>query len=248
LIVGLPGLLLALVSLLIREPERGASEPRGPEASAAPPSLAATYRSLWRNRTYVLVTVGSIAYTFALGGLVGWMPAFLERYHSMSTARANDVFGALSVVAGFLGTFAGGFLADFLLRFTRHSYLLVSGVSMFLGAPVSLVALTAADSSVALPAMFMAEFFLFLNTGPLNAMVLGCVGPGIRATAMAVNIFFIHALGDAISPAIIGVLSDRMGLASAVLIAPAMMLASGLILVYAIKEPRSIVRDSASLR
>ena len=86
-----------------------------------------------------------------------------------------------------------------------------------------------------LPAIFVAEFFLFLNTGPLNAVVLGSVSPGIRSTAMAVNIFFIHALGDAISPPIIGMLSDRFGLFHATLIAPVFMLASGAVLLYAIR-------------
>src|SRR5205823_4277753 len=78
-------------------------------------------------------------------------------------------------------------------------------------------------------------FFLFLNTGPLNAVLLGCVPANIRATAMAVNIFFIHALGDSISPPIIGILSDRFGLYRATLITPAMMLVSGAVLAYAIR-------------
>ena len=197
------------------------------QAELPAPTLAATYRMLWRNRTYVLVTVGFVAYTFALGGLVGWMPAFLERYDGMTTAQANQMFGAMTVVSGFLGTFFGGFLGDYLLRYTRHSYLWVSGLCMFAGAPVSVVALTSREPVIFLPAIFLAEFFLFLNTGPLNAVVLGCVPAQIRATAMAVNIFFIHALGDAISPPIIGMLSDRFGLFRATLLAPLMMLVSG---------------------
>jgi hypothetical protein len=50
---------------------------------------------------------------------------------------------------------------------------------------------------------------------------------------MAVNIFLIHALGDAISPLLIGAFSDRFGLFRASLIAPAMMVASGLVLLRA---------------
>ncbi len=104
------------------------------------------------------------------------------------------------MVAGFAGTFAGGFLGDFLLRYTRHAYLWVSGLCMFAGAPISVLALSSRQPSAFLPAIFLAEFFLFLNTGPLNAVVLNSVPAQIRATAMAVNIFFIHALGDVISP------------------------------------------------
>ena len=97
-----------------------------------------------------------------------------------------------------------------------------------------------------LPAIFLAEFFLFLNTGPLNAVVLGCVPARIRATAMAVNIFFIHALGDAISPPVIGMLSDRFGLFRATLLAPFMMLVSGVILLWAIRYQNGAVRPSAN--
>ncbi len=231
-VVGLPGLLFALLALAIREPERGASE-ESPATEA--PGLLATYRMLWHNRTYVLVTLGFIAYTFALGGLVGWVPAFLERYNHLTTAEANRIFGTMTVVSGFLGTFCGGFLGDYLLRYTRNSYLWVSGLCMFVGAPVSVAALASREPAVYLPAIFLAEFFLFLNTGPLNAVLLGCVPPAIRATAMAVNIFFIHALGDALSPPIIGMLSDRFGLFAATLLAPAVMLVSGIILLCAIR-------------
>lgn len=233
--VGLPGLMFALLALAIREPVRGGSDSGSPRTELPPPTLAGTYRMLWRNRTYVLVSSGFVAYTFALGGLVGWMPAFLERYDGMTTAQANQTFGAIAVVAGFSGTFFGGFLGDYLLRYTRNSYLWVSGLCMFAGAPISVVALSSREPAVFLPAIFLAEFFLFLNTGPLNAVVLGCVPPQIRATAMAVNIFFIHALGDAISPPVIGMLSDRFGLFRATLVAPVMMLVSGVILLWAIR-------------
>lgn len=244
-LVGLPGLLFALLALTIREPRRGASDVLSGSEPAEVPSLAATYRMLWHNRVYVVVTLGFIAYTFALGGLVGWIPAFLERYNGMSTAEANQVFGVMTVVSGFLGTFAGGFLGDYLLRYTRHSYLWVSGVCMFFGAPTALIALSSRDPSVFLPSIFLAEFFLFLNTGPLNAVVLGCVSAKIRATAMAVNIFFIHAFGDAISPPIIGALSDRFGLYRATLIAPAVMVVSGVLLLTAIRVRERVGRVSA---
>ena len=244
-VVGLPGVLISILALTIREPRRGASEEAAPAQHVAPPTLIATYRILWRNRTYVTVTLGFIAYTFALGGLVAWVPAFLERYDGMSTVRANQIFGTMTVVSGFVGTFVGGFLGDYFLRYTRNSYLWLSGACMFVGAPITVLALSSRHPWIFLPAIFLAEFFLFLNTGPLNAVVLGCVGPEIRATAMAVNIFFIHALGDAISPPIIGEVSERFGLYPATMIAPAMMLASGAILLYAIRLQRRANGDSS---
>lgn len=234
--VGLPGLVFAILTLAIKEPRRGATDTSINSQDVAAPSLAATYKMLGRNRAYVVVTAGFIAYTFALGGLAIWAPSFLQRDRGLSTADANTIFGGMTVVSGFLGTFAGGFLGDYLLRFNRHSYLWISGLCMFAGAPAAAIGLTARDPGVYLPAIFVAEFFLFINTGPLNAVVLGCVSARIRATAMAVNIFFIHMLGDAISPTIIGAVSDRLGLSVGVMITPAMMLISGIILLLAIRS------------
>jgi hypothetical protein len=234
-VVGIPGIVLALLALKIREPQRGACDTGGVSEPSAPPTLLATYAMLWRNSTYVFVTLGFVAYTFALGGLSGWMPAFLERYNAMSTERANEVFGAITALAGFAGTFAGGYIGDYCLRYTKSAYLWLSGLCLFAGAPIAVLALASRATTVFFPAMFLAEFFLFLNTGPLNAVILNCVPAGIRASAMAVNIFFIHALGDVISPPIIGMLSDHFGLFRATLIAPVMMVVSGAILLYAIR-------------
>jgi MFS family permease len=69
--VGLPGLTFALLALAIREPMRGGSDAASLKTELDTPTLAGTYRMLWHNRTYVLVTAGFVAYTFALGGLVG---------------------------------------------------------------------------------------------------------------------------------------------------------------------------------
>ena len=59
--------------------------------------------------------------------------------------------------------------------------------------------------------MFAAEFFLFLNTGPLNAAIVNSVSAPVRATAVSLNLFCIHFFGDTFSPQIIGAISDRTG-------------------------------------
>jgi hypothetical protein len=64
----------------------------------------------------------------------------------------------------------------------------------------------------AIPSLFAAEFFLFLNTGPLNTAIVNSVSAPIRATAIACNLFCIHFFGDTFSPQIIGAVSDRSNL------------------------------------
>jgi len=107
-----------------------------------------------------------------------------------------------------------------------RGYLLVSGWGFVIGAPLAVYSLVTLSVITCLVAMFFAEFFLFLNTGPLNTVIVNVTAPALRARAFAVNIFFIHALGDAISPAMLGWLSDLWGLRNALLITPAAFIAA----------------------
>jgi hypothetical protein len=80
-----------------------------------------------------------------------------------------------------------------------------------LGIPAMCVALFATGTTM-IVGIFVAEFFLLLNTGPLNAAVINSVGPHVRAAALALNIFIFHLLGDVPSAALIGALSDKYSL------------------------------------
>ena len=217
LMVGLPGLLLVVPVWFLREPARG-GESINADPQAKP---SAGYASLFRNRSFVLNTLAMAAMTFALGGLAQWIPSFLNRVHSLDVARGNMLFGAITVLAGFAGTLTGGWLGDRLQRRSHKGYLLISGWGFVCGTPLAAFAILSPSLNGCLAAIFFAEFFLFLNTGPLNTVIVNVTAPAIRSMAFAVNIFFIHALGDAVSPTIIGWFSDRWGLTSALLISPA---------------------------
>jgi MFS transporter, Spinster family, sphingosine-1-phosphate transporter len=227
LMVGIPGLLLAIPLRLLREPPRGGAAPEEPSLPAFPP--AAGYAALFRNRSFVLTTLAMAAMTFALGGLAQWLPSFLNRVHSLDVARANTLFGAITVVAGISGTLCGGWLGDRLQQKSGKGYLLVSGWGFLIGAPIAAWAFVSPTLPGCLTAIFFAEFFLFLNTGPLNTVIINVTRPSVCAMAFAVNIFFIHALGDAISPTIIGRLSDLWGLRSALLVTPAAVAMAGVL-------------------
>jgi len=220
LMVGIPGLLLALPVRVLREPGRSGDRPLPVRADGKPGS---GYATLFRNRSFIINTLAMAAMTFALGGLAQWIPSFLNRAHGLDVARGNTLFGGITVIAGICGTLTGGWLGDRLQRKSSRGYLLVSGWGFVIGAPVAVWALTAPTTGSCLVAIFFAEFFLFLNTGPLNTVIVNVTLPAVRAMAFAVNIFCIHALGDAISPAVIGWCSDRWGLGTAVLITPAAM-------------------------
>jgi MFS family permease len=212
LLAGLPGILLALPLWMLSDPVRSSigHEKRHP----------GNYREFLNNRSFITATLAMAAMTFALGGLAQWAPSFLNRMHGLDVARGNTLFGAITVVSGIVGTLAGGWLGDRLQARSASGYLLVSGWGFVMGTPLLAWAIIAQDLNSCLVAIFAAETLLFLNTGPLNTVIVNVSPPRVRAMAFAVNIFAIHALGDAISPAVIGRLSDSFGLRSAMLITP----------------------------
>src|SRR5215831_4354534 len=163
-----PGVVLAAAFVFLREPERGRTDTLKPTAERA------TFAGLLRNRAYWTASLGMAFLTFALGGLQVWMPTFLNRLRGVSLQQAGLVFGGITVVSGLFATLLGGWLGDFYLRRTHRAYYLVSAVGMVLGLPAMAAAIYISGSPM-YAAMFLAEFFLLLNTGPLNAAVVNSV-------------------------------------------------------------------------
>ena len=238
-VAGGPGLLLSLLCLRLKDPPRGAHDPGwvdhrpGPAAGPGGAGVLASYARLLRNRAYVRVVLGYAAYTFALGGLAFWTPAFLERVRGMSRAEATVQFGAIVVVTGFAGTFGGGWLGDFFLRRSKQAYLWVSGWATLAAAPAALIAFRAPQKALSMAGIVVAELLLFASTGPINSAIVNVVSPGERATAVALSILAIHLLGDVPSPPLIGAVSDATSLATAFLIVPVAIAAGGAIWLYA---------------
>jgi MFS transporter, Spinster family, sphingosine-1-phosphate transporter len=248
---GVPGLVLSACVLWLPDPPRGTQDPAPPERApgarpgrageraAAPIGAAiATYLSLLRRGPYLLLVLGYAAYTFALGGLALWMPTFLARSRGVPIEQASTALGAILVVTGFVGTFVGGWLGDYFLRFSRQAYLLFSAAVTLIAVPCALLALTASVPAVYYPAIIAAELLLFMSTGPINAAIVNVVSPFERASAVALSMFAIHLLGDVPSPLLIGYLSDMSSLARAVLVVPVAVAVGGLVWLAAARAGR----------
>jgi MFS family permease len=195
-------------------PGRGASDR---VANERKPTFA-DYLILFKTKSYVLNCLGMAAMTFAIGGIAFWMPKYIvTRYMAQGLrtdldpkkllGHVNFIFGAISAGAGLLATMAGGITGDRLRKRFAGSYFLVSGVAMIVGFPV-LLAVLHTPFPYAWGLLFIAVFCLFFNTGPTNTALANVTHPSMRATAFAINIFVIHVLGDAISPTLIGKISD----------------------------------------
>jgi MFS family permease len=235
-VAGGPGLALATLCLFLRDPPRGAQDDgdvaqRQPIADDANVSISAatlaTYRRLIGNKPYALTVLGYAAYTFAVGGLAAWMPAFLERVRGIPSGEAAIGFGKVVVITGLVGTFVGGWLGDYCAKYSREAYLWLCGIATLIAAPFVWAALTTAAPSRFWTYMVIAQLLMFLSTGPVNAAIVNLVAPIERASAVALSVFAIHCLGDVLSPYLIGAVSDATSLAIAVQIVPAAVIVSG---------------------
>ena len=204
----IPGLLIAgAYWLFATEPARGGSE--ADRETIARPTTAAMYQNflgLFRNPGFLCATLGMAMMVFTLGGISTWMPTFLNRFAGMSVGKAGTILGAITVVDGLAGTAIGGWLAQRWLRRDHRALYLLSAWSMILTLPLAALVFFG-PPAWSIPALFAAEFFLFLNTGPLNAAICNSVSSGVRSSAIALNLLLIHMLGDTFSPQIIGHIS-----------------------------------------
>ncbi len=227
-IAAAPGFLLALAVLFLKEPERGQFD------SLTETPERGTVLGLVRNPAFLTATLGMACMTYSLGGIQVWMPQFLYSERHYSLAAANFTFGIIIVIDGIVASLAGGWLGDYLLPRMKSSYYLVSAVSLAMGVPVMIVALFARGGAM-VPAIAVASFLLLLNTSPLNAAVINSVGAHIRATAIAVNIFIIHILGDVPSPTMMGWVADKHSLQTAFILPVIAMVVSSAILFFGMR-------------
>jgi MFS family permease len=232
-----PGILLGIWALSMPEPRHGKAD----DATVKRAARLSDLRTFWHTPSYVWNTLGMTFMTFAIGGLAFWMPEYVAEYrypqdfaaeyghwHAVGPEtpqaeldRINDerdgvlkqvnmIFGGITVLSGIAATLAGGYTADALRRRFSGSYFLVSGIGMLVGVPLSLAVLVT-PFPYCWGVIFLAEFCLFFNTGPSNTIIANVTHPAVRSTAYAVNIFIIHALGDVISPPLIGWVTDATG-------------------------------------
>jgi MFS family permease len=226
-VVAPPGLLLGLACFLRRDPRVRSGKTKEKQRASLN-----DYLRLARTRSYVLNTLAMTALTFAIGGMSFWVPGYLEYRGLPPTSRI--IFGGITVLAGLTATLAGGIAGDYLRKRFPGSYFLISGIGVIIAFPFSVLMLFTPFPSAWIM-MFVAVFFLFFNTGPSNTALANVTDPSVRATAFALNILIIHALGDAAAPPLIGAVADRTNMNVAFLVVSAMMLVAGVLWLWGAK-------------
>jgi MFS family permease len=225
-VVGVPGLVLALLYLKVRDYR---TVDLTPELNQATKSTGSTARfiakALMRSPTMLWVCLGGAAQLIVVSAVWSWLPSFLNRYHGIAPDQAA-VKAALVVLCGAVGSVVWGSVVD-RTGSRRARNKLITMAMLCLGALGVLLPTFAATDSTALSAqsqfalIALGGFLMTCTVGPVSAVVIDVVHPGVRATGASVLALFQNLFGLAAGPFVTGVLSDSLGLQTALTIIPA---------------------------
>jgi len=244
--VGIPGLIAALLAWRIREPVRGVfdqEEDNGAGQAVAHGKLdkdfMQTFRKLLHIPTYWILVGAFVFSFFTIGGTSFWLTTYLNRAFNLTLTDAGSISGIVLVVSGIVGTVLGGWLADRAQRRFPEGRLFISMLGFLVGAPFVLLALLIHTLYLFVAVFLVAGITLNFCTGPLNAVIQDVIAPNMRATAVGLALLLAHLLGDASAPTIIGLISDRSSLGTALLVtAPTFLFLAGLICLLGLKTVR----------
>ncbi|AZS80438.1 MFS transporter [Achromobacter spanius] len=211
-IVGLPGLLVALLIVLtVRDPQRLGLR-RAADGQAQKPSIRDTFRFLGRHRrTFFCHYLGFSFYAMVLFALLSWTPAFYMRRFGMSPVEAGYMLGVVVLVANTAGVFCGGWLMDGLAKRGYRDAPLRAGVIGAVGMALPAVAFTQVDSlwlsvGLLLPAMFFASFPM-----PTSTAAMQILPPNqIRAQVSALFLLISNLIGLGVGTTAVALLTDRL--------------------------------------
>lgn len=217
MLAGIPGVFLALLAgTKLKDKAR--------QKENAPRPALKEYLPLFKNKPFLSICFAQAMMTFVMGGLSAWMPTYLHRYLGLDVAQAGTQFGILVILCGAAGTYVGGKLAARLLARTQKAYYQLTAACFLAALPFCWLALWMTHPTGVFGCLAVALILLFMPTGAIAAALVATTPQSIRSMAFAVNIFMIHLLGDAISPSLVGYLSDTWNLKTAVFCASLMLL------------------------
>ncbi|WOJ92216.1 MFS transporter [Congregibacter variabilis] len=216
-VVGLPGVLLALLlKLTLREPPRGFSDNISVAAKAPPVGEALT--ALWRRRSFRHLSLAAALHAFAGYGVGSFVPAFLIRSHGMTVAEVGFALSMISAVGIMGGIYLGGYLSDRIAckRDDERYYMLVPAIATILAVPIALCIYLLPSKVLILTLILPSQLLGYMYLGPTFTMTQSLAGIRERALAGAVLLLIINLIGLGLGPTLAGWLSDmfRISLAA----------------------------------
>ncbi|HLA31954.1 MAG TPA: MFS transporter [Pseudomonas sp.] len=217
LIAAVPGMILALLMFMIKEPQRGAAEP----VQTLGTPVDKPVRKVLAIPTFWWLVLAGLAFNFATYACNSFMVPMLQRYFLLSMQQAAMATGVIVGLTGLLGLTLGGWVADKLHQRWQTGRLLFAALSMLIAAVCTAYALLAGRIEIALfVALFSLGWLFAYNFYTcVYTAIQDVVEPRLRATAMALFFAGLYLLGGGLGPIAVGLLSDHY--------AEAAMLAAG---------------------
>lgn len=216
---GLPGLLFALIALgVLQEPRRRLDASK---VTHDAPSLRQAMKILAAKPTYRWLIVGTSLQSMVAYGLAAFMAPFFLRVHGAELASLAGAVGLKPIgylgiwlgvttgLAGAIGVFAGGWLADRFGRSDLRAYPTVAALGSLLSIPAYLLVFAVPSTLLALVALIVPSAGVAAWYGPVHASNQGLVQPRMRATISAVTLVVLNLVGLGFGPPLIGMLSDK---------------------------------------
>lgn len=205
LAVSVPGILFALaLPMLLRDPGRHVL--RAQPAPVAP--LLTTLRDILANRSFVLVLLGASFTAFLSYGKAVWVVILFQRDFGLSAGQTGLWLGIISGLAGMLGTWLGGALADRFGQRDKKYILWAPALGMTLAAPILFAAYVSRDWHWALALLIVPTALNYFYYGPSYALAQQLVKTNQRAVATSLVVFGQNLIGLGLGPLFFGLLSD----------------------------------------
>lgn len=245
--VGVPGLLLALVFLVVARDYTTVALPPARIGDASGTRFAAVARELFASRSAPLACVGAGMQLLAASTIYAWLPSYMNRSYGLPPDQAGLKAG-LVVLAGGLGAVIWSVIADRLSVRNRRARLYVPAMVAVLTTAVLTPALALLSPGAIQYSLLVAGGIVMAGTiGPIAAVVVDVSHPGLRATASAVLALTQNLIGLAGGPVLTGVLSDKYGLQSAMAIAPLSCLVAAMLFILAARTYESDLKRAAGM-
>lgn len=208
-IVGLPGILLAVVfRMVVREPPRGLADGPGIAAAAPHPSFTDVMRRLFRKPSFVHILIGATLISFVGYGTHAFTQPYFTRAFDLSYTETGLIFGLIGGTSAGLGILAGGFLTDWAGRRALAWYAVIPAASALLAAPGYILAYTRETYALAAVCLFIPTLLHYMYLGPSFGVMHNLVAPRMRATATAIFLFVLNLVGLGAGPWVTGLLND----------------------------------------
>jgi MFS family permease len=206
---GVPGMLIAaLFFITTREPPRGHAD--GLTTTPAAPAMLSAITSLWKIKTYRLMTLSGTLYGMSSVSLIIWLPSFFVRSHGMDVAEVGSWLAFTSGVPSLLGMLTGGFIAQRLSKKNMRAPILMASLALALSAPLFVAVLTISSAKAALVLYLLPAFLSVLQGATLFATILAVSTVRTRAVGMAFSFFVINLGAGIVGPQLVGTTSDLL--------------------------------------